>query len=33
MTARWLNQRWDDIHTGYAYDLCDSMQRVFNPRE
>jgi hypothetical protein len=31
--AGWLNQRWDGIHTGYAYDLFDRMQRVFNQRE
>jgi hypothetical protein len=25
MAAGWLNQRWDGIHTGYAYDLFDRM--------
>jgi hypothetical protein len=28
MAAGWLNQWWDGIHTGYAYDLFDRMQRV-----
>jgi hypothetical protein len=30
MAAGWLNQRWDDMRTGYAYDLFDRIQRVFN---
>ena len=33
MADGWLNQRWDGIHTGYAYDLFDRIQRVFNQRE
>ena len=29
----WLNQRWDGMRTGYAYDLFDKIQRVFDQRE
>ena len=31
--AGWLNQRWDGMHTRYAHDLFDRIQRVFNQRE
>ena len=31
--AGWLNQRWDGMRTGYADDLFDRIQRVFNQRE
>jgi hypothetical protein len=31
--AGWLNQPWDGLRTGYAYDLIDRIQRVFNQRE
>jgi hypothetical protein len=31
--AGWLNQRWDGLRTGYAQDLFDRIQRVFNQRE
>jgi hypothetical protein len=33
MAAGWLNQGWDGMRTGYAYDLFDGIQRVFNQRE
>jgi hypothetical protein len=31
--ANWLNQRWDGMRTGYAHDLFDRIQRVFNQRQ
>ena len=31
--AGWLNQQWDGMRTGYAHDLFDRIQRVFNQRE
>jgi hypothetical protein len=31
--AGWLNQRWKGRRTGYAPDLFDRIQRVFNQRE
>jgi hypothetical protein len=31
--AGWLNHRWGSMRTGYAYDLFDRIQRVFNQRE
>jgi hypothetical protein len=33
MAAGWLNQGWDGMRTGYAYDFFDGIQRVFNQRE
>ena len=33
IAAGWLNQRRDGMRTGYAYDLFDKIQRVFNQRE
>jgi hypothetical protein len=31
--ASWLNQWWDGLRTGYAYELFDGIQRVLNQRE
>jgi hypothetical protein len=33
IAAGWLNQRRDGMRTGYAYDLFDKIQRVFNQRD
>jgi hypothetical protein len=33
MAPGWLNQLGDGIRTAYAYDLFESIQRVFKQRE